>query len=203
MKWVFIALVVLRATSLPAQTIPCMVHPTDIINCPAIGCAVAETPEAAANEVRNTTPPEGRPILLKMDDFERLQATVRMQQGLVAPDRTKFRGLKVRQNMTLSEGDVVSLLGFIVGTPRAHRADPANCLLVGRDSNVFRINIAELRDDTEYDSILAELIPRTWDSYHQAHRRNAMWTLEKLRRLRSEGLKVRVTGKLFYGNKHV
>jgi hypothetical protein len=166
-----------------------------IETCPAFGCAVDGTPEAAANRLRNRPPATilgAVHHLRTVEAFEHLQKCVRLQQGLPIGDRKPFQKGFCEESRNIGEGVLVDIYGFIVGTPRIRRRDPASCLLIGLHNNSFRINIAQLADDPEFDSILVEMTPIGRD--------NRLWSLEKLRSLR--GSRVHVTGQLFYDNKH-
>jgi hypothetical protein len=183
--------------------LPCKAVVASLAHCEPVGCAIEDTPEAEANKVKNTLPSaQAAPKFVALDDFERLQAKIKSPQGLAVSDRKIFHDIKISrpreggtiETIAFSEGDLVEVMGYIVGTPHARRFDPANCLLIGRDNNGYRIDIARLPGDTEYDSILVEMIPRG---------RNTWWTLGRLQRIRHEGLRVHVVGKLFYDNKHL
>jgi hypothetical protein len=177
-----------RSTS--AQTTPCK-SATMVSECPTIGCAAPGTPEAEANTLRKHHPPTTGAIhRLGIPEFERLQ---------IAANRLGLQGFAIAygersEYQKLGEGQRVEFTGFIVGMPHARRTDSANCRLIGRDNNSFRLNLAELPDDTEFDSILAEVIPQ---------KRPLGWTLPKLRYLARTKRRVRVVGQLFYDSKHV
>ncbi len=182
------------AAVLHGQTQPCLENG----RCPPIGCAQKGTPEAEANIVRKTRPPQRNPVIaVTIDHFEALQLAannVGIQGFAIAVGkRDDYRHFKVL-GKDLGEGNLVSLQGFIVGLPHARRIDSANCKQVGRAHNSYVFHLAPLSDDSEFDSVIAEMIPQE---------RNPNWTLEKLRRIANEKRPVIVSGQLFYDSKHL
>lgn len=193
---VIMTAVLFAAPALP-QTMPCLRNDGQ---CPLIGCAQPGTSEAEANLARNThVARNARLYSLSIDDFEELQLAANRigLQGfaIAVGERRRYEKLLAagRSNEKIGDGARVEFTGFIVGTPHARRTDSANCRAVGRENNSFRFHLAALPDDTEFDAILAELIPRG---------RHQLWTLERLRRIAQLRKPVRVTGKLFYDSKH-
>lgn len=184
------ALSLTMVPNVSAQTTPCK-NATTLSECPTIGCAAPGTPEAEANTLRKRYPSKTEAVRrLDTPAFERLQ---------IAANKLGLQGFAIAygersEYQSLGEGHRVEFTGFIVGMPHARRTDSANCRLIGRDYNSFRLHLAEFPDDTEFDSILAEVIPQ---------KRSGDWTLPKLRYLARKKRRVRVVGQLFYDSKHV
>lgn len=214
MKAVCLVLAILVASVLTAQTAPCISddvlrqclpdHCLEEKYCPARGCAQSSTPEAEANQVRKIRPPASPLTDLELEDFESLQIQANKQgiQGfaIAVGKRGRYRRFDLPPAKTgkargsVGEGNRVRLKGYIVGIPHARRTDSANCRLVGRANNNYVIHIAFLADDTEFDSVVAEMI---------AQRRDLNWNLEKLRKIATDKRPIKITGQLFYDNKHL
>lgn len=203
------------AVPLLAQTVPCARVVDTLDKCPAIACAVEHTADAELNRQRNSEPHTELLWRLTLDDFEKLQKAVSAPQGFAVRDRGVFRHvLTIRYPkayrpapfaISIGEGDMVEVTGFIVGTPHATRADPATCMLIGVENNSYRLNIARNAGDSEYDSIVVEMVPHYYDAagntLRVSHRPADL--LAHLEAIRREGREVRVRGKLLYNNKHL
>jgi hypothetical protein len=188
----------ITAAQTPASTQPCS---QDIDSCPLRGCARANTAEALVNELKRTLPPSGAPILLTLNDFESLQAQATQLVGqnvaLTKAARNKLKNLSSSAGK-VSEGDFVSVTGFVVGLedhlPRAMvGGESVNCRIHGKLSNDFHIPIGEDQMSNPFEAIVVEMIPQ---------KRPATWTLAKLRKFAKDGTPVLVRGQLLYDNKH-
>jgi len=169
--------------------------------CPTRGCEPAGTAHALMNQTKRAVPSPAEPTPLTLDDFASLQdeADTRLgdkQKTLTKQARAKLKNLPVAGS-TVSEGDLVELLGFIVGLPNRPSANTSgesvNCRLKGVPNNDFHIPIARRWTHSEFRAIVVEMIPQD---------RNAKWTLKKLLQVQSNGQMVLAIGQLFYDNKH-
>lgn len=173
------------------------------------GCAKQESPEAEFNEQSRDrfVRPGAKPIRLTFDHIEKLQRIIdkqRLPPGLGIRSRDRhFRCFALdvptisplhSRSKCVGESTFVEISGYIVGQPHAHRGDSANCRFQSTEYSNFRFNIAELPGDSEFDSVVAEMIPQG---------RSQQWTLLKLRRIAQERTRVRIRGKLFYDNKEL
>jgi hypothetical protein len=119
------------------------------------------------------------------------------KKGLEIPpaDRQKLRDFHFSHG-TVSEGNLVQVVGFIVGDPHPNSGESVNCGLRGAPDNDFHIPLGAEPPPagTEFQGIVVEMIPQD---------RNSGWTLTKLADIQARDLKVRVMGQLLYDNPHV
>jgi hypothetical protein len=178
---------------------PCAV---DLNSCPAHGCAKPGTSDALVNQIKRTLPPSGALVLLTLDDFESFQEQADILVGqnvnISKVKRNKLKNLKLVSSVKkISEGDLVQVIGFMVGLPNRPKAsgpESVNCRLPGKANNDYHIPIAGHPDDSELEAIVVEMIPQD---------RPKSWTDSKLRRVAKKQLPVLVRGQFFYDNKHV
>src|SRR5438445_1526918 len=169
----------------------------DLKSCPEQGCADAGTSEGYVNQLKRTWPAARSPVILTLEDYQRLQEQADGLVGQGVPlgekERRKLRGLRSRTGR-LGEGDLVQVRGYIVGQPAyARGAESVNCRLTGAANSDFRITLAAEPDATEFDGITVVMIP---------HWRPVRWTLAGLARLSQAGGPVMVLGQLFYDSEH-
>jgi Bacterial SH3 domain len=168
----------------------------DLASCPATGCAALNSPQALINQLKRTVPVGTTALLLGFDDFAHLQqqADSRVGEGkeLAASDRAQLRGLAVRTGR-VSEGDLVSLLGFLVGVPHASRGESVNCNLAGEANNDYHIPFSNDANNSDFQGIVLEMIPQD---------RPGAWTLGDLTQVETEHRLVMATGGLLYDNLH-
>lgn len=169
--------------------------------CPDRGCAEEGSDDALINETKRRLPRGRTPIRLSLDDFLTLQdkATdlVGQKVSLNRAGRNKLRDLEVGpSDRKVSEGDLVELVGFIIGLPNRPKAsgpEGVNCRLSGSANNDIHIPVGENPEDTEFEGIVVEMIPQD---------RDAGWTVKRLKRIAREKRLVVIRGALFYDNKH-
>jgi hypothetical protein len=182
-----------------AETAPCA---KNLAACPSRGCAKPGSPDALVNQLKRKMPDSGPALPLTLEDFELLQdqadTLVGQNKSISKANRNKLRKLDINSsNSKVSEGDLVQLVGYIIGLPnrpKANGKESVNCRLTGVRNNDFHIPIADHPDNTEYEGIVVEMIPQG---------RRAAWTVHKLRRVTKEQRPVLIQGQLFYDNKHV
>jgi len=168
----------------------------DLNSCPVSGCSAPDTPHGLANQLKRRVPTSGTAVLLSFDDFQALQQQadnlVGENRELTADDRAKLAGLAVG-NGQVSEGDVVSIVGYLVGVPHPNTGESVNCNLKGEQNNDFHIPISNDPDNTDFQGIVVEMIPQN---------RPDTWTLANLTQVENSRQLVMVTGALFYDNFH-
>ncbi|HET7440530.1 MAG TPA: SH3 domain-containing protein [Terriglobales bacterium] len=169
----------------------------DLASCPVTGCASPpDGPHGIMNQLKQTVPSSTTATVLTFDDFASLQQqahnTVGEDRELTADDRAQLKGLTVT-NGQVSEGDLVSLLGYLVGTPHPNTGESVNCNLKGEPNNDYHIPFSNDPNNSDFQGIVVEMIPQN---------RPAAWNLGNLTQAESNQQLVMVTGGLFYDNLH-
>jgi uncharacterized protein YgiM (DUF1202 family) len=169
---------------------------SDLNSCPVSGCAAPDSPHGLANQLKRRVPTSSNAMLLTFDDFQSLQQQadnlVGENRELTTDDRAKLTGLAVG-NGQVSEGDVVTIVGYLVGVPHPNTGESVNCNLRGEQNNDFHIPISNDPDNTDFQGIVVEMIPQN---------RPDTWTLANLTQVENNRQLVMVTGALFYDNFH-
>jgi len=164
--------------------------------CAANGCSPADSSHGLMNELKETVPTATTPVLLTFDDFASLQqqadALLPEDKELSASDRAQLKSLPVAAG-SVSEGDLVSIVGYLVGTPHPNTGESVNCNLKGESNNDYHIPISNDPANSDFQGIVVEMIPQS---------RPANWNLANLTQVESGGQLVMVTGGLFYDNLH-
>lgn len=166
--------------------------------CPEMGCAPANTPDAVTNELKRRVPTGGSPKLLTLDDFKRLQDDEIAAFGNDRIEPTEVERLKNLHQLSVSggrvsEGDLVQVVGFLVGKSHSSSGESVNCQLAGAANNDFHITIADDASSEEFAGIVVEMTPQV---------RKKAWTLKALAAAEALERPVLVVGQLFYDNKH-
>ena len=168
----------------------------NLSSCPATGCAAPDSPHGLANQLKRTVPSASSGTTLTFDDFSSLQQQadnlVGEDKELTAADRANLTGLTVA-NGQVSEGDVVTLLGYLVGVPHPNTGESVNCNLRGETNNDYHIPMSNDPSNTDFQGIVAEMIPQN---------RPDAWSLANLTQAESSQRLIMVTGALFYDNFH-
>jgi hypothetical protein len=177
----------------------------DLGSCTDIGCSPDGSSHALMNQSKRTFA-TGAPVTLAFSDFSTLQdaADAVVEQGQEIADRSVIQNLTVGSN-TMGEGTAVQVVAFLASQPATPGPHPntgesVNCNLRGPADNDFHIPITEDANLTEFDGIVAEMIPQGQDP---GTTRNPGWTLTKLKKLQTTQRMVKITGRLFYDNAHV
>jgi hypothetical protein len=169
--------------------------------CPARGCEAEGTPEAESNELKRRQPKVGVPVTLSFADFAALQqqADERVGQGPLDPtpaQRSRLHDLHV-QHGSVSEGDLVRIVGFIAkGNEGLHvnkAGESVNCQLQKPADNDFHIPLVEAPGNEEFKGIVVEMIPQD---------RPPEWSIDELKNIQAQGLKVWAEGGLSYDKVH-
>jgi hypothetical protein len=174
--------------------------------CLDTGCAQEGSAHALMNQSKRTFA-TGTPVTLSFSDFSALQDATDavVDQGQEIPDRSVIQSLQVGSS-TMGEGTAVQVVAFLVSAPpptsgpHPNTGESVNCNLPGPANNDFHIPISEEAGQTEFDGIVAEMIPQGQDS---GSTRNPGWTLTKLKQVQTSHRMVKIAGRLFYDNAHV
>lgn len=166
--------------------------------CPITGCAGTNDPdEQLLNQTKRHVPSSSVAKVLTLADFTTLQnqadSTVGQDQALDTSERAELRDILVSSGHTVSEGDLVQVDGFLVGKPHPNTGESVNCNLTSAADNDFHIPLADDADKSPFEGIVVEMIPQN---------RPATWTIKNLSKAENARRMVRVTGQLFYDNKH-
>jgi hypothetical protein len=188
-------------TTFPPRTFAMAAHAASqacqpsLDQCPPNGCAAADSPHALFN-IRKHGPGGGSIERLALDDLKSLQLKADNLVGeaaeLDAADRNLIANLKIGSHAT-GEGHLAAITGFLVGRPHANSGESVNCSLTDEASNDFHISVARNASQTEFDSVVVEMVPQN---------RNAAWTLDALDAVKKAQRRVVVVGQLFYDNAH-
>jgi hypothetical protein len=168
----------------------------DLASCPANGCAALNSGHALMNQLKQTVPSGTTATMLTFDDFASLQQQADNLVGddhdLSASDRAQLKNLTVAAGK-VSEGDLVSIVGFLVGTPHPNSGESVNCNLKGESNNDYHIPMSNDPNNSDFQGIVVEMIPQN---------RPSNWNLANLTQVESGGQLVMVAGALFYDNLH-
>ena len=168
----------------------------DLNSCPANGCSPAGSGHALANQLKQATPTGTVPVMLTFDDFAALQqqadSLVGEDHDIPVDQRAQLANLTVSAGQ-VSEGALVGIVGYLVGTPHPNTGESVNCNLKGAENNDFHIPMSNDPNNSDYQGIVVEMIPQN---------RPATWNLANLTQVESNQQLVMVTGGLFYDNIH-
>jgi hypothetical protein len=169
----------------------------DLASCSENGCSPADSTHAIANQHKRATPSgSGAGTVLTFDDFAALQQQADDLVGegkeLSADDRAKLSGMTVSGG-SVAEGDLVSVVGYLVGTPHPNTGESVNCNLRGVDNNDFHIPISSDPANSDFQGIVVEMIPQN---------RPAEWNIANLTQVENNQQLVMISGGLFYDNLH-
>lgn len=164
---------------------------------------VPSTSDIASNHRKRHELSLGPTTTLTFADFVRLQKDVEQIFGidshlqtlsLEEADRAKLHSLEL-SNGSVSEGDLVQILGFVVPPdPHPNTGEAVNCYEKGPANNDFHITIAGATTaNSGYSGIVVEMIPQD---------RPPEWSLANLAQIEAEKRPVLVIGQLFYDMKH-
>lgn len=169
----------------------------DLASCTENGCSPADSTHAIANQHKRAIPSgSGTGTVLTFDDFAALQQQADNLVGegkeLTADDRAKLSGMTVSGG-SVAEGDLVSVVGYLVGTPHPNTGESVNCNLHGVDNNDFHIPISGDPANSDFQGVVVEMAPQS---------RPAEWNIANLTQVESNQQLVMISGGLFYDNLH-
>ncbi len=195
-------------------------------HCPNEGCAKREN-DKAQNKIKNNFCAAGPAIQISAASIDKLQADVDqlVQQGTFkygqsAPepvDRAKLHDLSTvdvnGNSVLLGEGKLVSFEGFVLDAkhddtyvlgsgPQGFGGEGVNCKNSLFDWNDIHVALGETAGAEECSSVTAEISPHfrpaVWDRFDS----NACTSPHVTNPLPIKGLRVRITGQLFFDGSH-
>ena len=169
---------------------------TDLASCSTNGCAADGSPHALVNQTKRAIPAGDVPVLVSFDDFAALQRQADTLVGedheITVANRAKLAALAVGGG-SVSEGGLVTLVGYLVGTPHPNTGESVNCNLKGEQNNDFHIPMSNDPGNSDFQGVVVEMIPQN---------RPNEWNLANLTQVASNQQLVMVTGGLLYDNMH-
>ena len=201
-------------------------HEIDL-HCPNDGCAKNEN-DKAQNRMKNNLCATGTPVEISVTSIDKLQAAVdqlvQQQQfsyGSAAPppaDRAKLLGISTvdvnGQAVTLGEGKLVTLDAFVLDAKhddtfvlgsdphKGFTGEGVNCNNSLFEWNDIHVALGQTAAAEECSSVTAEIIPHfrpaVWDRFDS----NACTSPHVTNPLPVKGLRVRITGQLFFDGSH-
>jgi len=173
-------------------------HPIDD-SCSFDGAANPDTPQSAQNEAKNNFCSTGAPVNIDFDVLRQLQKDA-SDKGIpfggdnrLPKDRSVLRNLPTKAG-SLSEGDVVRLVAFVVDAHGSNlsKRESVNCKQGGAENNDIHIVLGQnSNQDDECSSVTAEMSP---------HFRPDTWTPDTLNQHNAH--LYRFTGQLFFDASH-
>jgi len=173
--------------SLRAAPSPCA---PDLSSCPPSGCEEPKSNHALFNRIKRTFPADASARSLTIPKFVALQRSVNETFGEVIHDLDRADREALRQ---MGEGRLVRFTGYLVGKPHSSTGESVNCSLHGTPNNDIHLTLATAPDLTEYEGIVAEVIPQG---------RPESWNSQKPSTIAEQGHLVMVYGQLFLDNAH-
>ena len=169
----------------------------DLASCSDTGCSPADSTHAIANQRKRAIPSgSGTGTILTFDDFAAMQQQADNLVGegkeLTSDDRAKLSSMTVSGG-SVSEGDLVSVVGFLVGVPHPNTGESVNCNLRGVQNNDFHIPMSNDPGNTDFQGIVVEMIPQN---------RPDGWNIDNLTQVENNQQLVMVSGGLLYDNLH-
>ena len=199
-------------------------HDIDL-HCPNEGCAKNDN-DKAQNKMKNNLCASGTAVQVNNASIDKLQADVdqlvaqhKFSYGSQAPkpaDRAELHGLSTVDGsgnaVTLGEGDLVTLEAFVLdakhddtyvlGKEKAFAGEGVNCNNSLFEWNDIHIALGQTASEEECSSVTAEIIPHfrpaVWDRFDS----NACTSPHVTNALPVKGLRVRITGQLFFDGSH-
>jgi hypothetical protein len=181
------------------------------------GTATADSPGAKQNEVKNNFCATGAPVALTFSSFDQLQQAAASKnvtfggEEQLPKDRSVLAGLLNTNGQQVGEGSVVTLEGIVFDARHSNttvlqeNGESVNCKSGDLDMNDIHIELAESADrlnpQDECKTVTAEISP---------HFRPASWNrfdvnakeAPLVHGLPLKGVKVRITGQLFFDASH-
>jgi len=190
--------------------------------CPNEGCATRDS-DKAQNKIKNNLCATGAPVQIAFTSLDRLQRAVdrlvahhQLTYGSNGPpqpsDRAKLKGLATTdvngEAVTLGEGDLVTLDAFILDAkhddtfPFGFGGEGVNCKNSLLEWNDIHVALGQTATARECASATAEIIPHfrpaVWDRIDS----NACTRSHVTNPLPVKGLRVKITGQLFFDGSH-
>ncbi len=196
-------------------------------HCPNQGCATKDS-DKAQNRVKNNLCATGTPVQINFTSMDKLQRAVdrMVQQGKISygsngppqpADRMKLQSLSTvnasGNSVTLGEGKLVTIEAFVLdakhddtfvlGTgPVGFGGEGVNCKNSLFEWNDIHVALGRTASAAECSSVTAEIIPHfrpaVWDRFDS----NSCTSQHVTNPLPVKGLRVRITGQLFFDGSH-
>ena len=190
-------------------------------HCPNDGCAKRDS-DKAQNRIKNNYCAAAPAVQISVASVDKLQAAVDLlvQQGNFsygqAPpepaDRAKLHDLSTQDvngnSVMLGEGKLVTFEGFVLDAKHddtfvfGFQGEGVNCKNSLFDWNDIHVALGETAASEECSSVTAEIIPHfrppLWDRFDS----NACTSPRVANPLPIKGLRVRITGQLFFDGSH-
>jgi hypothetical protein len=191
--------------------------------CPIEGCAKRDS-DKAQNRVKNNICATGTPVSISVSSIDKLQADVdklveqgQLSYGKTGPpepaDRAKLQGLSTvdsnKKPITLSEGNLVTIDAVVFDAkhddtfPFGFGGEGVNCNNSLLEWNDIHVALVEPGSTQECSSVTAEIIPHfrsvVWDRFDS----NDCTSPHVTNPLPVKGLRVRITGQLFFDGSHL
>ena len=192
-------------------------------HCPNEGCTKS-APDKAQNTIKNFLCATGTPVQISFTSIDKLQQAVdlmvkngQFSYGTHGPpqpgDRQKLHNLSTvdasGKTVTLSEGDLVTIEAFVLDAkhddtfPFGFGGESVNCKNSLLEWNDIHVALGQKKRSRECSSVTAEIIPHfrppVWDRFDV----NACTAPHVTNPLPVKGLRVRMTGQLFFDGSHL
>jgi hypothetical protein len=196
--------------------------------CPNEGCATRASDKAQNRVKNNLCATGGTPVQISFDSIDQLQQAVDLmaQNGQISygkggppqpADRAKLKTLSTvdvkGKAVTLGEGQLVTLEAFVLdakhddtfplGTgPVGFGGEGVNCKNSLFEWNDIHIALGQKASSRECSSVTAEIIPHFRPAVWERFDSNACTAQHVTNPLPVKGLRVRITGQLFFDGSH-
>jgi hypothetical protein len=188
--------------------------------CPNEGCATKE-PDKAQNRIKNNLCASGTPVKINLTSIDKLQAAVDnlVQQGQLTygnggppADRAKLQGLSTvdasGHAIKLGEGKLVTLDAFVLDAkhddtfPFGYKGETVNCKNSLLEWNDIHVALGQTASEQECSSVTAEIIPHFRPAVWERFDSNSCTSPHVTKPLPVKGIRVRITGQLFFDGSH-
>ena len=196
-------------------------------HCPNPGCATRAS-DIAQNRIKNNFCASGTPVQISFTTMDRLQRAVdrmvsrgEISYGSGGPpnpaDRAKLHNLSTVDSnghaVTLSEGDLVTIDAFVLdakhddsfplGTgPTGFQGESVNCRNSLLEWNDIHVALGRTASVAECSSVTAEIIPHFRPAVWERFDSNSCTSRHVTNPLPVKGIRVRITGQLFFDGSH-
>lgn len=190
--------------------------------CPNEGCAKKDS-DKAQNRIKNNVCATGTPIQINVTSIDKLQAAVDklVQQGQFdygpsnsppPADRAKLHGLSTvdanGHSITLGEGTLVTIDAFVLDAkhddvfPFGFNGEGVNCNNSLLEWNDIHVALGQTASAQQCSSVTSEIIPHFRPAVWERFDSNECTSPHVNKPLPVKGLRVRITGQLFFDGSH-
>lgn len=191
--------------------------------CPKSGRCTAGPAIKLQNQIKNNLCATGKPVEIGITTVDQLQKAVdamvakhEITYGNLIPpkpeDRPKLKSLSTvdvsGNEITLGEGDVVIFQGFVVDAkhdysfPLGLNGETVNCNNPALNWGDIAINLGETATSPECSTVNARIIPHLRPVLWERFDSNSQTRKFVMHPLPVKGLRVRITGQLFFDGSH-